>query len=125
MSFYKNRYFFKTKDISISQLKIILASDKIDYIDLILLFGSRVDGTHHSKSDYDFAVYFSNKLDEPWGDISKVWNDIGDLLGLNDCDYDIIDLSNANKNILNSIKEQYILIKGDDNELQRLFNSYN
>ena len=125
MSFYKNRYFFKTKNISIDELKNIFSNSKIDYIDLILLFGSRVDKIYHSKSDYDFAVCTSETLDEPWGNMSKVWNDIGDLLGLNDCDYDVVDLTNANNNIINSIKEKYILLKGDENELQRLFANYN
>jgi hypothetical protein len=45
-------------------------------------------------------------------------------LGLAEYDYDIVDLDNANRAIIDSIKESYILLKGDKIELQRLFDKY-
>jgi len=39
-------------------------------------------------------------------------------------DYDFADLHRANSCIVDSIKESYILLKGDEDELQRLFAQY-
>ncbi|MEA2050953.1 MAG: nucleotidyltransferase domain-containing protein [Campylobacterota bacterium] len=122
MSFYKNRFYFKTKIYSIEQLKKIFSDDKLHYLELVVLFGSRADGTYHDKSDYDFALFCSEDLKNPWGNMAQVWNDIGDLLDLHECDYDIVDLSCVSNNIKKSIKKNYIVLKGDDSELQRLFN---
>lgn len=69
-------------------------------------------------------MYIKNKLNNPWGDISLVWNDFGDLLDLHECDYDIIDFEHTTKNMINSIKENYIILKGSEDEIQRLFNQY-
>lgn len=118
------RLFSKTKIITEDELINKLNDTKLHYIDIILLFGSRANGTYHIKSDYDFAVLTNDNIDSIWGNISEVWNDIGDILDLPEYDYDIVDLNNANKNIINSIKNNYILLKGDKNELQRLFDKY-
>lgn len=125
MSIYNKRLFSITKVISDEELKNKFGCKEFEYLSIILLFGSRAKGDFHIKSDYDFAFLTKNDISEPWGIKSKVWNDIGDILKLPDYDYDIVDLNDANKNIINSIKNNYILLKGDENELQRLFNSYN
>ena len=122
MSFYKNRVLGKTKNISNEQLKHLFDDNTFDYVKLIVLFGSRASCTNHSKSDYDFAVLTIDNLVCTWGNIAKVWNDIGDLLNLPEYDYDIVDLKDADDLILQSIRENYILLKGDKSELLRLFN---
>jgi len=124
MSIYNKRLFSKTKIISETELKEKFNYEEFEYLSIVLLFGSRANGTHNIKSDYDFAFFTNNNVNIPWGIKSKVWNDIGDILNLPDYDYDIVDLNDASKNITNSIKENYILLKGDENELQRLFDSY-
>jgi predicted nucleotidyltransferase len=112
MSFlYNKRVFGKTKNISHDKLKSLFANEKLNYIKLILLFGSRVNQNHHLRSDYDFAVLVDDEFKSDWGEISSVWNDICDIVDLRNCDIGII----------NSIKENYIILKGDDSELQRLF----
>ena len=58
------------------------------------------------------------------GSYIQSWNELGDILGLAEYDYDIVDLDNANRAIIDSIKESYILLKGDKIELQRLFDKY-
>ncbi len=125
MSLYNKRLFSKTKVISTDELISKFTSLRFDYVDIVLLFGSRANATSHIKSDYDFAVLTKSDINSHWGVISKVWNDIGDILDLPEYDYDIVDLNDANPNIIDSIKSNYILIKGDENELQRLFDSYN
>lgn len=121
---YKNRYYGKVKELSTEQLMSVLQDKKLDYLKIILLFGSRATGKIHPKSDYDFGVVTHDGIVNPWGVLSQVWNDIGDLLNLPECDYDIVDLKNIDKNIINSIQEKYILLKGDNDELQRLFEQY-
>lgn len=125
MSFYKNRLYFKTKKYTHEELEKIFLDSKFDYIEIVLLFGSRATGKFHDKSDYDFAVYTSCKLDDSWGNMAKIWNDFGDILDLHECDYDLIDLSDTTPNMIKSIKESYIILKGDGDGLQRLFDSYN
>jgi predicted nucleotidyltransferase len=122
MSFlYNKRVFGKTKNISHDNLKVLFSNEKLNYIKLVLLFGSRVSQDYHLQSDYDFAVLVDDGFKNDWGEMSSVWNDICDVLNLADCDIDIVDLKNCNSGIINSIKENYIILKGDDSELQRLF----
>lgn len=121
---YHHRIYGKTKNISIEEIKEKLKEPLFEYIDIALLFGSRASGKNKNNSDYDFAV-LTKKIEYPWGVMSKVYNDIGDALDLPEYDYDVVDLSSANSAILDSIKKKYILLKGDDDELQRLFEQYN
>ena len=117
----KNRIFGITPNIEIIDLIKYMNSERLDYIKLIILFGSRVAGENHSRSDYDFAV-IPGDIDEPWGVMAKVWNDIEDVTGLSECDLDIVDLRTADKVILDSIKSNYLILKGEESEFQRLFN---
>jgi len=120
----KKRIFGKTKELAPLQLIELLKNKKLSYIKLILLFGSRAENKHHCQSDYDFAIFAEEDVKYPWGVIAQVWNDMGDILDLPDYDYDIVDLKYANSCIVGSIKENYILLKGDEDELQRLFTQY-
>jgi len=119
---YKKRVYGKTKQITIDELSKKINS--LEYIKIALLFGSRSRGDFTIQSDYDFAILTNKSYNTSWGNISQVWNDIGDILDLAEYDYDIVDLANANRAIIDSIKESYILLKGDEIELQRLFDKY-
>lgn len=125
MSFYKNRFYFKTKNYSYLSLKEIFSNELFSYLAVVVLFGSRIDGTYNEKSDYDFAVYTSKDITNPWGELAHIWNDFSKILDLHECDYDIINLKDASVNIKNSIKEGYVLLKGTEDELQRLLSSNN
>jgi len=120
---YKKRVYGKTKQITINEL--IKEFHSLEYIKIAVLFGSRSRGDFTIQSDYDFAILTNKSYNTSWGNISQVWNDIGDILDLAEYDYDIVDLANANRAIIDSIKESYILLKGDEIELQRLFDKYN
>jgi predicted nucleotidyltransferase len=122
---YKKRLYAKTKKISKYELMEKFSDKKLEYIKLALLFGSRASEKHHNQSDYDFAIMVDKNVEAPWGYMAKSWNDIGDILDLPECDYDLVDLNEPNKAIIDSIKKNYILLKGNDDELQRLFDKYN
>jgi len=106
--------------LDINRLKELFLDPRLDYFKIILLFGSRAMHLEHEKSDYDFAVYTEKKFDNPWGDSAKFWNDFSDILPLHECDYDIVDLRSATKELKHSIEEGYILLKGKEDELQRV-----
>jgi predicted nucleotidyltransferase len=108
---------YRVKNLSIKT--IIDKFQELDYIKIALLFGSRANGKKHIYSDYDFAI-LTEDGDSIWGDTAQAWSDIADILYLRDNEFDIVDLKVAKGTILDSIKEQYILLKGDESELQRL-----
>lgn len=117
----KNRIYGKTKEIDTISLKKAFADERFDFVQLALLFGSRVTGKAHSKSDYDFAILTKENIDAPWGVKAKAYNVIEEVLGLcGECDFDVVDLKNANSVILDSIKEAYLILKGDESEFSRL-----
>jgi predicted nucleotidyltransferase len=119
----KNRIYGKTKNISIESLRELFKSPKLNYITLAILFGSRAkEKDIHSQSDYDIAILAEDSNSFPWGVISQAWIDIGDVLGLPDYDYDIVDLKYADRFILDNIKEAFIILKGEESEFYRLFN---
>ncbi len=120
----KNRLYGKTKDIDQDTLKKLFHDKRLDFIQIALLFGSRTRESYHSRSDYDFALLM-DESNEPWGVKSKAYIEIGDVLGLDDCDFDIVDLKNANPTIKESIKESYILLKGDSNEVCKILGKDN
>ncbi len=117
---YKNRIYGKTKEIDPSTLKKLFHNKKLDFITIALLFGSRAREKHHNRSDYDFALLMDSSADDGWGIKAKAYNLIGDLFDLDDCDFDIVDLQHSDNIILDSIKENYIILKGDKNEISRL-----
>ena len=119
--FYKSRPYGKTKVISIEELKQLFQDERLSYVKLALLFGSRAIGNSHLKSDYDFALLMEDLPNESWGMVAKAWGDVGDILDLPEYDYDVIDLSHVNNALISSIKEGYVVLKGDENEFRRLF----
>ena len=122
--FFKNRHYGSTKNMDISRLKILFQDKKLSYIRLALLFGSRANNQQTSKSDYDIAILADDSLKYDWGLLSKAYNDIGDVLNLAEYDYDVVDLNKANSLMKNNIKQNHQIIKGDDNDFQRIFRKY-
>ena len=116
----KNRIYGKTKELDIDELKEAFEDERASFISIALLFGSRAINKAHSRSDYDFALLMQKTGDEPWGVKAKAYHIVGALLGLDDCDIDIVDLANADKVIFDSIKEGYVVLKGDEDEVSRL-----
>ncbi len=125
LSAQKNRIYGKTKELDIDTLQEAFNDERASFISVALLFGSRALKTHHSRSDYDFAFVMKKIGDEPWGVKAKAYHVVSDLLDLDDCDFDIVDLLGADEIIIDSIKDGYILLKGDKDEVSRLLGKNN
>jgi len=116
----KNRKYGSTKNLSLIELKNKI--DSLPYIKTAFLFGSRVSGETHAKSDYDFAFEMEKLQNENWGMQAKAWVDICDILDLKEYDVDVVDLSSADSYLKQTILQNHILLKGDKNDISRLLN---
>ncbi|MGZ8548334.1 MAG: nucleotidyltransferase domain-containing protein [Sulfuricurvum sp.] len=114
----KNRLYGQTKNLSSEEL--IRGFVSLPYVKTAFLFGSRASGRAHSKSDYDFALDMESLPEETWGMQAKAWMDVCDVLGLREYDIDVVDLARADALIKHSVAENYILLKGDENDVSRL-----
>ncbi len=116
----KSRYYGSTKTISLKELKNVFNSSLFEYIDIVILFGSRAKENYHKRSDYDFAVLVNSDAYDDWGIITKVWTDIGKNLKLDEVDYDVVDLSTVTNEMKSSILSGYKIIKGSQDDISRV-----
>lgn len=115
------RTYGKVRYISLEELSAAFAA--IDWIRVVVLFGSRVGAERqptNSRSDYDFAVSMVKDAPAAWGQIARARLEISQSLHLADCDFDLVDLETAPSGIKESISEDYLLLKGSENELRTL-----
>jgi len=120
----KHRFYSKTKVISTEELQNKFQSRVFNYVEIVLLFGSRGVGKFHDRSDYDFAVVVSEDLHNAWGELSDVWIDIGREFGLNEIDYDVVDLLRATPEMKRSISKGYKILKGEQSDISRILDTY-
>lgn len=95
----------------------------LPYIRTAVLFGSRAQdspGAAREKSDYDFAVAFAPGFHDDWGLLARARIDIGERLGLDDVDFDIVDLEQAAPPLLKSIRSRFVILKGEPDEFRIL-----
>jgi predicted nucleotidyltransferase len=114
----KNRQYGQTKNLTHDELSCGMTS--LEYVKTAFLFGSRASGKTHPRSDYDLALEMEKLPEERWGMQAKAWMDVCDVLGIKEYDVDIIDLSSADPYLKRAIAENYILLKGDKNDVSRL-----
>lgn len=115
------RIYGKVKDISVEEL--VEAFRSLDEIRVAALFGSRAAGRSQTsliRSDYDFAVMLDKSGPSGWGHLASARVAIGQKLDLPDSDFDLVDLDVASRELKKSIKEKYLLLKGDRDDLLRL-----
>jgi len=115
----KSRTYGKTKEISAEQLKALFDTQRLSYLDVIVLFGSRANGTATRQSDYDFAVY-GDSSDAPFGLQAKAWMDLSMLMGVSEYDIDVVDLASIDTLMKDSIKNGFIVLKGKRDDVSRL-----
>ena len=118
------RIYGQVKEIALPELRQVFSG--IPEIRIALLFGSRAEGGNatNSKSDYDFAVLLDKSLPSDWGHLAQARIVIGEKLQLPDTDFDVVDLQTAGPELLISIKSNFLILKGDQNDVLRLFGEY-
>ncbi|WP_287519194.1 nucleotidyltransferase domain-containing protein [Okeania sp. SIO2C2] len=52
----------KTQSFSDLKNRCLQLPEKIPYLKILVLFGSRARGDTHAKSDWDFAVVYDNEI---------------------------------------------------------------
>ena len=102
------------KEIDIAKMRKVF--ETFPQVSIALLFGSRAANSAHRFSDYNFAIV----ADVDRWEFGRLWVEIAHRLGVGEDDIDLIDLTTASKGLKKSIKEHYILLKGNENELARL-----
>ncbi len=117
----KNRVYGKTKVYTIDELRSIFSSKSFEFVKVVVLFGSRARGDNSVRSDYDFAMLFDKRFDDGWGVKSKTFIAIQDEFGFGDKDFDIVDIESADRVVKNSILESFVVLKGTEDEIRRLF----
>jgi len=118
--FSEGRIYGRTKVYSIEELRRLFLSKEFDFAKIVALFGSRARGDSGLRSDYDFAMLFDRRFDDGWGIKSKAFITIQDTFGFGDRDFDIVDIENADSLVKSSILENFIILKGSEDELRRV-----
>lgn len=95
---------------TIAELKEISRQlpEKIPYLKMLVLFGSRATGNTHQKSDWDFAVLFDEELRQTYTAdngflLFELPMIIGEIFKINPDNIDVVELNNCSKLIAHYI----------------------
>jgi len=117
----RDKRYLPTKNYTPDELIDILQDERLGYITIVVLFGSRARGDISARSDYDFGVVYRD-IESSWGVMAEIYNDFLDILDLQEYQLDIVDIVNANREIKESIREDFIVLKGKRDELLNYLN---
>jgi len=89
--------------------------DRIPYLKMLILFGSRARGDTHAKSDWDFAALYDEELrEESCKDRGFAWFEVPGILGkafsLNSDEIDVVELNRCSQPIAHFIARDGILL---------------
>jgi uncharacterized protein len=89
--------------------------DRIPYLKMLVLFGSRARGDTHAKSDWDFATLYDEKLrEESCKDRGFAWFEVPGILSeafnLNSDEIDVVELNRCSRLITHFIARDGISI---------------
>lgn len=113
--------------ISIDSLKSLSSQlpEKIPYLKMLVLFGSRATGEIHDESDWDFAALYDETArreyikDNAWRWL-EVPSILGDLFNLNSEHIDVVDLSRCQPLIAHSVAvEGKLIYEQETGEFER------
>ena len=107
----------KLKTPTLEELKVLSQKlpEKIPYLKMLILFGSRARGDTHAKSDWDFAALYDDKLrEESCKDRGFAWFEVPGILGnffsLNSDEIDVVELHRCSPLIAHFIARDGILL---------------
>jgi uncharacterized protein len=104
--------------------------EKVPYLKLLVLFGSRARGDHSSSSDWDFALLFDEELRqqyEPGGgwNCYRSWSVLQQILGLGDDEIDWVDLKSASELLAHAIARDGVVIYESEPDIFSQFRQAN
>ena len=108
----------RTREVSFQKLQKIFKD--LTQVQIAVLFGSRARRDTNTKSDYDIAVLMEQGkggLDNPF---YTLYAELPALMNIQECDLDFIDLRTANRILKGSINENYLILKGQKDEISRI-----
>ncbi|MDB9510084.1 nucleotidyltransferase domain-containing protein [Kamptonema animale CS-326] len=110
------------KDLGFISSQII---EKIPYLKMLVLFGSRARGDTHAKSDWDFAALFDEELrkihvaNNTWK-LLEVPQIIGEVFNLNSDQIDVVELNNCSHIITHFVaKDGKLIYEKEPGEFER------
>jgi len=99
--------------------------EKIPYLKMLVLFGSRARGDTHAKSDWDFAALFDEELrkihitNNTWK-LLEVPQIIGEVFNLNSDQIDVVELNNCSHIITHFVaKDGKLIYEKEQGEFER------
>ncbi|BAQ61520.1 hypothetical protein GM3708_1926 [Geminocystis sp. NIES-3708] len=106
-------------DIKTLQKLALKIPEKMPYIKMIILFGSRVRGDIHDRSDWDFAISYDKEIvAKTMKNKASGWFaysiDLNDIFELKTDHIDIVDLNNCSDFITHYIARDGVLIYEKD-----------
>lgn len=97
--FPKNSIIYKFTEFMTELLQnISKIAESCPYLKMLVLFGSRARGDTHSKSDWDFAVFYDDELRQATvKGISQfeIYNILADIFQISSDEIDVVDLNNC------------------------------
>lgn len=99
--------------------------ERIPYLKMLVLFGSRARGDTHAKSDWDFAALFDEELrkihvaNNTWK-LLEVPQLIGEVFNLNSDQIDVVELNNCSHIITHFVaKDGKLIYEKEQGEFER------
>ena len=112
---------------SLFDMKILASrlQDKIPYLKMLVLFGSRATGKTHAKSDWDFAtLYDEDKRKVCMGERTFAWfevpQNLGELFEINSDEIDVVELNRCSSLIAHFVaRDGKLLYESEPGEFEK------
>ena len=114
-------------DLKVLSLPIL---EKIPYLKMLVLFGSRARGDNHAKSDWDFAALYDEEIQkEHIKDNAWAWFELprllGEYLGIPDNQVDVVELNKTSFLIAHFVaRDGKLLYEKESGEFERFQQQY-
>lgn len=120
------------KNQSLIDLEMLTSQlpEKIPYLKMLVLFGSRARGDNHAKSDWDFAALYDEEIQkERIKDNAWAWFEVPGLLseifGIPDSQVDVVELNKTSSLIAHFVaRDGKLLYEQESGEFERFRQQY-
>lgn len=102
--------------------------EKIPYLKMLVLFGSRATGQTHAKSDWDFATVYDEEKRKIWIEerafaCFEVTQQLGDIFEINSDEIDVVELNRCSSLIAHFVaRDGKLLYESESGEFETFKN---